>query len=273
MMKCIATDLDGTLLTSSGNFSKKTIASFQYLKEQGYTIVVASGRTDYELIDMLSPLQLEDYDLAYIISYNGVKTTHLKSKKVLHEVFLSIEDSREIIKMLNEADLKIHAFSKDTVYRSKDLIFQLHQTENSPLKMKDINMHHWKVNHPLYKILVYEDENRLNEFKRHFQQNKMMPFNLFKSHPRLLEFVALNGTKGDALSRLCNDLGIQPKDVIAFGDEENDISMLEFAGLGVAMGNAKSSVKEAANMVTLSNDFDGVSEVLSYYLISKENKL
>ncbi len=270
MIRCFASDLDGTLLDSNGSFSKKTIQMIEYLKNSGITIIIASGRTDYEIIQMIKPLNLQDYEHAYIISYNGVKTTHLRSLSVLDEIFLTHEDASEIIDMLNKSSLKIHAFSKDVIYTSIDLEYHLHNAFMSKIKVKEVNMKHWKVRVPLYKILVYEEESILNEYKRKVHLENINKFNIFKSHPRLLEFVALDGTKGDAIKRLSEKLSIKPEEIIAFGDEENDITMLRYAGIGVAMANAKSNVKAIADLVTLSNDFDGVAEVVNYYMFKKE---
>jgi len=86
-----------------------------------------------------------------------------------------------------------------------------------------------------------------------------------------LEFVHKDGSKGQALAELSRSLGILPEEVMAFGDEENDISMLQYAGMGVAMENAKPNVKKIARRITLSNKMDGVAEVINQYLLEEDS--
>ena len=91
--------------------------------------------------------------------------------------------------------------------------------------------------------------------------------NYFKSQPIYLEIVPPNVDKGNTLKYLCESLNITPDEVIAIGDEANDIPMLLYAGLGVAMGNAKDEVKKSANYITLTNDENGVGEVIKKFIL------
>jgi Cof subfamily protein (haloacid dehalogenase superfamily) len=91
--------------------------------------------------------------------------------------------------------------------------------------------------------------------------------NYFKSHSNLLEIVPTNVSKGNTLKVLIEQLGIKQNEVIAIGDDENDISMIKFAGLGVAMGNAKDSVKNISDYITTTNEKNGVGKVINKYIL------
>ena len=92
-------------------------------------------------------------------------------------------------------------------------------------------------------------------------------YTIVRSAPFFLEFLNKKVNKGSGLQALCNKLNIDPCEVIAVGDEENDRHMIEFAGLGVAMGNARDSIKEIANYITDSNDNHGVAKVISEFIL------
>ena len=91
--------------------------------------------------------------------------------------------------------------------------------------------------------------------------------NYFKSQSEILEIVPVGVSKGATLQKLTELLGVEQGDVIAIGDDENDISMIKFAGLGVAMGNARETVKASADYVTLTNDENGVGEVIKKFML------
>ena len=94
-------------------------------------------------------------------------------------------------------------------------------------------------------------------------------FNIVKSAPYFLEFNPLEANKGDSLRNLAEVLAIKQEEIMAFGDQENDLPMIEWAGMGVAMGNAVLSVKEAANYVTATNDEEGICQAVDHLVLGK----
>lgn len=260
-MKIFASDLDGTLLTSNGQFSKKTIFEINRLKEKQIPIVVASGRTDLELYDMLELLELPK-ETTYIISYNGAKASKLYEKTPLFSKTISAKDANEIIKLLTSYGFLLHVFSKDNIYFSEGMSHRLSHPAIKRYHVEDVNFETYEIKEDIYKILVYEDADKLEELKKKCHTSFLKKFSMINSHPHLLEFVSKDGTKGEALKYLTSLNHWNRDEIIAFGDEENDISMIEYAGTGVAMGNARENVKKAADLVTLSNDFDGLALVL-----------
>jgi len=270
MIKLVATDLDGTLLNSKGKLTHRTIEVFNELKKRQYRIVIASGRTAEEIVDIVGPLGIMDYEHAYLIAYNGVSTLQTNPYHVMNEMMIHPNETRELARTLAEKKMKIHIFARNKLFVSHDIEYILNISATAKLEIIRINMLHYKEEVEAYKVLIFDDENKVNQFRSQIERDLFHRFNIFKSSKQLLEIVHLEGSKGDAVRRLCDSLGILPDEVMAFGDEENDLSMIEFAGFGVAMANAKSMVKAKAEITTLSNDFDGVAEVIQHYILDKE---
>lgn len=269
MIKLIATDLDGTLLNSQGNLSKNTLDVLERLKERMIPIVIASGRTSSEIMKMAKQIKLDEYSEGYIISYNGVVTAKTKPFQIIEEKFLDPDTSQSIIRFLLEHKVKIHIFTPNNIFVSHDIEATLkNQSEREKISVK-VNLNDTLIDEPIYKILVYDEIDKLNTIKTIVPEPILKNAHVFKSHNQLLEFVSIEGSKGDALKRLLKHLNINEDEAMAFGDEENDISMLKSVGFGIAMGNAKTIVKENARMITLSNDFDGVAEIINHYILNQ----
>jgi hypothetical protein len=124
----------------------------------------------------------------------------------------------------------------------------------------------------IYKILVLDEESKLDQFQKTIPQEFLDDYTIFKSAGHLIEFVHKLGSKGNALESISSALGIKQEEIIALGDEENDISMIQFAGMGIAMENGKAQVKKAAKAITLSNKLDGVAAAINKLILTREEK-
>ena len=120
---------------------------------------------------------------------------------------------------------------------------------------------------PVVKCLMLAEENRLAEVEQKLQLELAGELAVARSKPFFLEFTEAGVTKGTSLEWLANRLGIKRADVIACGDGNNDLSMIEWAGLGVAMANAADTVKEKAQYMTASNDEDGIALVVEKFMM------
>lgn len=262
----IATDLDGTLLNSRSMLSQRTINTIERLKVLDKIIVIASGRTYGEIVRLIEPLNLLSYHKAYFICYNGVLTVKTHPFTVLMKMSLHKEDVQEIIKSIGPTDLKFHVFGDNKLFLSNDIELSLESHQSKDTKILKVDMNHYDQIEDVYKILLYHDKKRLDTFKNNLPPYIANNFSVVKSNDQLLEIFHKEGSKGHALEYLSNILKIDRDEVIAFGDEENDMTMIQYAGLGVAMGNAKPNVIAAADYITLSHDFDGVAVALDKYI-------
>jgi hypothetical protein len=118
------------------------------------------------------------------------------------------------------------------------------------------------------KLLWYDEIERINAFEKEMHDLLGPSVNFHTSQPFFLEFVDVNASKAIALEKLGAYYGIQREEMIAIGDGFNDLSMIEYAGLGVAMENAPEEIKRIADYVTLSNENDGVAYVIEQFILA-----
>lgn len=262
----IVTDLDGTLLNSRSSLSQKTILTIERLKKENKIIVIASGRTYAEIVRLTKPLDLLSYNKAYFICYNGVLTVKTNPFTVLMKITLKKDDVKQIIDSLKDQDIKYHIFGENRLFLSNDIKYTLEDHQSKEVEVKKINVNEYDQEDDIYKLLIYDDKSKLDYVKKHIPLFISNNYSVVKSSDQLLEIFHKEGSKGHALIYLSKLLSIPQEEIIAFGDEENDISMIEFAGLGVAVSNAKQDVISAAKVTTLSNVFDGVAIAIDKYV-------
>lgn len=261
MYKMIATDMDGTLLTNSGEIANKTIEYINQAKKKGVIHVIASGR---------SPAGLDVYKKILgcdtpIIAYNGA---YAKAKgKVIFERELSKKDAKHVLELGKKYDATMCIWSNNQLYVNKknekaqkyaQLTFTdgIYVTDYS--KLLDMG---------ITKILWYEDIEKIAKIKSEITPGEFESATYLTSTPVFLEFFNAQSSKGRALIELGKMYNIEPSEIIAVGDAENDLSMIISAGLGVAMENADEAVKEAADYTTLSNENCGVAHIIEKFIL------
>jgi Cof subfamily protein (haloacid dehalogenase superfamily) len=273
MRKIVCLDIDGTLLNEHGRITEANRLAVERLKDEGHVIVIASGRTYGEIVRIVAPLRLMEQQRAYVVAYNGVLTVRLFPFAVMMKTLLHKEDVRRIAALLLPEGFKMHVYAENRIYLSQDIVAHLDPSpeENKPLVR--ISMENYDRDDDVYKVLVLDEADRLDQLRGRLQSSLGERYAVFKSWDRLLEIVHHNGTKGAALANLMRLLQVPRDDVIAIGDEENDISMIRTAGVGIAMGNAKPAVLAAATHITLSHRSDGVAAALKRFIFDKESDI
>ena len=272
MYKIVAMDLDGTLFNQYQKISVKNLEALEALKRRHTYLVIASGRTHGDISHLVEQLGLSEYDRAFIVSYNGVVAAKTNPYQVIYRKMIHGFDVRSIARLVEPMGLKMHVFCDKKVYLSEDTEYTIDSDSELMLHASRVKMTEYDGPEDVYKVLLLDDGEKLDDFQKTIPPEFLDRYTIFKSASHLLEFVHKLGSKGDALSYIANSLGIDRGDVMAFGDEENDISMLKFAGMGIAMDNAKSKVKKSASVITLSNKLDGVAEAINKYILLGEEQ-
>jgi len=260
MNKILFTDLDGTLLNEDKTISPalKT-ALFQLLKNNN-KLVLSSGRPYDSIAAVKSQLGLPDENV-YISAYNGSYVYDCAAKKVLVEKRVNIEDIIHISTVASELGLHCHTYTDTTIVaRSNTPELEFYR---KTIQLPVVFSTDWQTQlvKPPFKALaihLHSHENlvALIDALRPWSEQKIMT--VF-SNPYYLEFLPFHSGKGAALMSLCEYLNIPIKDCMAAGDAENDLTMIEAAGTGIAMLNADPALKEAADFVTYSsNTEDGL---------------
>lgn len=261
--KLIALDLDGTLKNSHNEITKKTRDALIEVQKQGIKIVLASGRPTPGLRHEAKELELEKYG-GYILSFNGAQVTNVKTGETIYEQTLTIEEAKKAYDRSQEFHLACMTY-KDDVILTEDIDDEYVCVE---AKINDIQKQHVSsfvdcLSDPIHKVLLTGKPDYMASIEEEFKQPFGDSLSIYRSAPFFIEVMAQGIDKAASLDRLAQSLGIQQSEVMAFGDGYNDLSMIEYAGLGVAMANAVDGVKERANVITKSNDEDGIAYILS----------
>lgn len=260
--KLIALDLDGTLTNSQKEITPRTFDALMEAQRHGVRIILASGRPVYGMEHLAEQLHMEEYG-GYVLAFNGGKLIDWKTKEVIMEQKLPDELVPRIYQSAVEADLAVLTYRGKTIVTNKS--FDRHVMHNAyinRLPLIELDDFLNEIEYPVNKCLIVGEPERLEVLEKKMIEEYGDTMGIFRSQPFFLECVPPGVDKAHALSGLCKAKGYGKESLIACGDSWNDISMIEFAGLGVAMGNAVDELKEKADYVTASNEEDGVAKVI-----------
>lgn len=260
MYRLIAFDIDGTLVNSKKVITPKTQKALEALKSNGTEIVISSGRPYNGVLRVADQAKREL--VTYGSCFNGGLIKKIATGETLYAASLETEGIHEITKLALDADLDIIGHSEDTIMVARppktDYIVLESKLNDMPIEVVDFLAPDIKVP----KLIVTASSDALAEFRSSLPGIFDDHFNIVKSADFFLEFNPNYVSKGEGLKNLAAHMNISQKEVMAFGDHGNDLSMIEWAGCGVAMGNAIPELKEAAQFVTLSNDEEGIAHAL-----------
>ena len=265
--KIIALDIDGTLNSSKHKVLPETKDALIAAQEKGLKLVLASGRPTPGMMDLAKELQLEKFG-GFVLSYNGGRITNIKTGEIVHEVFLTPEEAHEIYDFAKENNVNIMAYDGgDIITEDHDEYIQIESDLNAmPLKKTD-NFRKAVVNNTI-KTLTTGAPEIIAEMEAGYIQKFGDRFSICRSMPFFLEVMPQGINKAASLGRLLETLNMTPADMVACGDGFNDLEMVKYAGLGVAMGNAVAEVKAVADYVTKSNDDNGIVDVIEKFIFA-----
>jgi len=264
--KLIALDLDGTLYNDEKQITERTRAALMQAQTRGIPLALASARPSPGLYKERDALQMQHYG-GILMSYNGGRIVDAVSNKVLFETAMDLEQTRHILKMLEA--LPVTPILDDGIqfYVTDATGYKVaYECQNNCMFCREVgNLADFLDFSPI-KILMSVQPEKLPNVQK--QIADLLPQNLtvVQTAHFYLEILPKSINKGQGIRDICHVLGIQPEEVIAFGDAANDIPMLRAAGMGVAMGNASQEVKAAANYITRSNNEDGIAAALEKLL-------
>ncbi|MDU2591974.1 MAG: sugar-phosphatase [Paeniclostridium sordellii] len=269
MYKLIALDIDGTLLNSKKEVTKEVFDAIQMAKKKGVKVVLSTGRPLPGVQSLLKELKLNDEE-NYVVTFNGGLVQEISSQEVISNIEMSYEDFDIIYNELSKKhNIKIHINTPDSVvvpYKDAPK-YSIHEANLNNIRVICMDESEINENLTFCKVMLIDEPEIIDNIITKIPKDFHDKYTIVRSAPFFLEFLNKKVNKGSGLQALCNKLNIDPCEVIAVGDEENDRHMIEFAGLGVAMGNARDSIKEIANYITDSNDNHGVAKVISEFIL------
>lgn len=268
MIKLIAIDLDGTLLTSKKEISDRNKAVLKQAKAAGVKIVICTGRPLVAIEAYLEELNLlEEGD--YSITFNGGLVQKNKTGEIIEKALMALEDIHDLHQLAVELNVPLDVLSDDLVRQlpTSEEFPSIYGEINKLLTFKAFELAELKKEHLFNKAVVAIDSDYLNEQITKIPAGFYERFEIIKSRHNLLEFMPKGITKAYGISLLAKDLHIKQEEIMTIGDEENDLPMIQYAGYGVAMANAVQLVKEAALIITDDNDHDGVAKAIEKFVL------
>lgn len=258
-------DIDDTLLTSEHIISPRTYDALIDLQQRGKKLVLASGRPTPSMIEVAKQLKLDEFD-SYVIAFNGAVVMRVRDLQEIFSQRIEHSEQRAIIDYLQQHDLAVTTYTEDTVMIDRRNEYS--DIEGELTGMPTLYDAEWMANlvEPRLKFIGVGHPDIVAQCEADLQGKFGQSTYVTTSKPFFLEMMHQNVSKGRSIERLCKHLGIGVEQVIACGDGNNDATMIEVAGRGIAMGNATESLKRIADEVTLSNDEDGIVAVIEKYL-------
>lgn len=258
--KLLVLDVDGTLLNNEKEISKRTLASLLKVQQMGVRIVLASGRPTYGLLPLAKTLELGNYG-GFIVSYNGCQIINAQNGEILFERRINPEMLPYLEKKARKNGFAIFTYHDDTIITdSPDNEHILYEAQLNNLQIIPEEEFSIAVDFaPCKCMLVSDDVEALTGLEEHWKRRLNGALDVFRSEPYFLEVVPCGIDKANALGVLLEQLGVTREEVVAIGDGVCDVTMLQIAGMGVAMGHSQDSVKVCADYVTASNEEDGVA--------------
>lgn len=267
--KMIVLDLDDTLLRDDHTISPRTKEALMTAQEKGVKVVLASGRPTFGMRNVAKELLLEEYG-SFILSFNGAKIINCKTNEEIFSSTLSPEIVHNLFEISKTEDVWIHTYIGDDIVTEENNPYTKIEGEITGMPIIEVDDFKTAVKEPVVKVLMNKEAERLVEVEKKLQKQLEGQLSVMRSKLFFLEFTEHGVTKGTSLNQLIQKLGIKREEVIAMGDSYNDQAMIEFAGLGVAMGNAPDDIKEIANYVTDTNMNDGVAKVVEKFVLKTE---
>ncbi|KRM71272.1 sugar-phosphatase [Lacticaseibacillus brantae] len=263
-IKLVAIDMDGTLLNEHGQLNPATINAVKAAKVAGVKIVLCTGRPLPGIQQFLPELELNEPG-DYAITYNGALVQHTSDGHVLAKHTLTYADYLRIEYVAQLIGVHSHAEDEVAIYTANHDISSYTVNEvalvNMPLKFQTADQ--FSRDHVFSKMMLIDDPEILAAAQKNLPADIKEDYYLVNSEPYYLEVLNKKASKGNGLADLANHLGIDVSETMAIGDQANDLSMLEYAGTAVAMGNAIDAVKNIANVVTETNINDGVAKAIN----------
>lgn len=258
--KLLVLDVDGTLLDNSKEISKRTLAALVKVQQMGVRVVLASGRPTYGLMPLAKTLELGNYG-GYILSYNGCQVINAKDGTLLFERRINPEMLPYLEKKARKNGFSMFTYNENIlVTNDPDNAHIQYEAQLNNLEIVREDNFSIAVDFaPCKCMLVSDDEEALVGLEEHWKRRLAGTLDAFRSESHFLEVVPCGIDKANTLGALMEMLGVKSEEVIAIGDGVCDVTMIQMAGMGVAMGNAQESVKRCAEMVTASNEEDGVA--------------
>jgi len=261
----LVVDMDDTLLTDDHELSNENKAMLLKAQEMGVYVVLASGRPTSAMLSYAKELQC-DINNSYMISFNGSTITDMKEDKILFEHSLTKEQIHSIYDFSKEHNTHIITYLDEKIISERHSEYIDVESTITGLELVIVPNFKEAVSTSAVKCLLLEEPTYLKSVETKLKA-AMPDLSVCMSKPFFLE-AAPNGVhKGAAVQIIAEKLNIHPSEIIAIGNAENDLTMVQYAGLGVWVENVDPELRKFGNVIVASNNNDGVAEVVRRFVL------
>lgn len=269
--KLLALDIDGTLTNTQKDITPETLKKIIEVQEKGHVVAIASGRPLPGIRKIADIIQLDRFG-GYVLAFNGGRIVNYKTGEVVYQAALDNEIVRDIYDYCLKAGCGMVTYDGDHVITGTDIDgYMTFEASINHMELMRIDDFKEYIDFPLNKCLLTAEPDKAEKIEEELVSRFGDKVTIFRSEPYFVEIMPQNVHKATSLEKLLGVLNMDVRDLIACGDGYNDLTMIEYAGVGVAMANAQDIVKKHADYITLSNDEDGLVPVVDKFILGVEN--
>ncbi len=267
--KLLVIDVDGTLLNDRKEITQHTRSAILKAQQMGVHVVLSSGRPTDGILPLARELELNNYG-GYVISYNGAQIMDMTSGQMLFDKRIDSMLMSYLDKKAKKNNFAIFTYKGNTILTDQPANPHIqHEADLNNMHICEVADFPTAVDFgPCKCILVSDNEEELVGLENHWKRRLSGSADVFRSEDYFLEVVPPTVDKGNTLALLMHMLKLETEEVMVIGDGVADVPMLQLAGLAVAMGNARDSVKRCADVTTLTNEQDGVALAIETAILS-----
>lgn len=270
MYKLVAIDIDGTLLNSRNEITKEVNDAIQAAKAKGVKVVLCTGRPIVGVNPYIEELKLNG-EADFAITFNGALVQNTHTEEVFLENNLTYQDLNDLYELSKKVRSPMHYFDSKNMYNPNKTInlYTIYEAFANQIPIHYRPFDETPTDIVIPKVMFVDEPERLDKIIETIPDSFKEKYMMIKSTPFYLEILHPIVSKGRAIKQLAEKLSIKREEIICIGDGENDLSMIEYAGCGVAMANAAPTIKEAADFQTLSKDENGVAYAIEQLILNK----
>jgi Cof subfamily protein (haloacid dehalogenase superfamily) len=264
--KMLVLDLDDTLLTDDHQISERNRALLMQAQERGVKVVLASGRPTPAMLPFAHELELERFG-SYIISFNGAVITDMASRQPIFERALTREEVHSLHDFSLKHQVHIITYSPKGIITENLSEYIEFESKLTGLPLLQVPSFKAEVTGAAVKCILLDEPERLKTVEQILKEERH-DLSVATSKPFFLEVMPQGIDKAASIEVLARKLGIGQSQIIAVGNAANDLSMVEYAGLGVWVDNVAPELRDRADCIVASNMNDGVAEVVERFLLN-----
>ncbi|NLG32189.1 MAG: HAD family phosphatase [Syntrophomonadaceae bacterium] len=264
-VKLVAIDLDDTLLNPGLEISPGCAAAIRAVREKGILVTLATGRMYRSALPYALQLGVD----IPLITYQGALVQSSLSEDILYYKPVPRQAAREVMSIFKDMGVHYHTYFQDDLYMdtlTPEGMSYLELAGVRPVIVNDL-IETLQYEESIKIMAIIKNETQVERTEQILKNIYGTSLNITRSKPHFLEIMNCKANKAIALQVIARHYNIDRSEVLAVGDSYNDLEMIQWAGIGVAMGNARKRVKEVADFVTLTNEEEGVAEALYKYVL------